>query len=73
MEEEEQEDVLRALYAAFNGVYKMSQTIADLVETSNNVARVQIKDGEINVYCLTRSASETSNMIWLIRFAVVLS
>ena len=60
MEEEEQEDVLRALYAAFNGVYKMSQTIADLVETSNNVARVQIKDGEINVYCLTRSASETS-------------
>ena len=60
MEEEEQEDVLRAIYAAFNGVYKMSQTIADLVETSNNVARVQIKDGEINVYCLTRSASETS-------------
>ena len=60
MEEEEQEDVLRALYAVFNGVYKMSQTIADLVETSNNVARVQIKDGEINVYCLTRSASETS-------------
>ena len=60
MEEEEQEDVLRALYAAFNGVYKMSQTIADLVETSNNVARVQIKDGEINVYCLTRSASKTS-------------
>ena len=38
----------------------MSQTIADLVETSNNVARVQIKDGEINVYCLTRSASKTS-------------
>ena len=60
MEQEEQEDVLRALYAAFNGVYKMSQTIADLVETSNNVARVIIKDGEINVYCLTRSASESS-------------
>ncbi|WP_448823843.1 aminoacyl-histidine dipeptidase [Capnocytophaga sp.] len=60
MEQEEQEDVLRALYVAFNGVYKMSQTIADLVETSNNVARVIIKEGEINVYCLTRSASESS-------------
>ena len=60
MEEEEQVDVLKALYAAFNGVYKMSQTIDGLVETSNNVARVQLKDGEINVYCLTRSASETS-------------
>jgi len=60
MEVEEQQDILRAIYAAFNGVYKMSQTITDLVETSNNVARVQLKDGEINVYCLTRSASETS-------------
>ena len=60
MEIEEQEDVLRAIYAAFNGVYKMSQSIADLVETSNNIARVELKNGEINVYCLTRSASETS-------------
>ena len=60
MEIEEQEDILRALYAAPNGVYKMSQSITDLVETSNNVARVVIKNGEINVYCLTRSASESS-------------
>ena len=60
MEIEEQGDVLRAIYAAFNGVYKMSQSIADLVETSNNIARVELKNGEINVYCLTRSASETS-------------
>lgn len=60
MEMEEQEDILRALYAAPNGVYKMSQSITDLVETSNNVARVVIKNGEINVYCLTRSASESS-------------
>ena len=60
MEEEEQADIVRALYAAFNGVYKMSQTMEDLVETSNNVARVQLKDGEVMVYCLTRSASETS-------------
>ena len=31
-----------------------------MVETSNNVARVTFKDGEIHVYCLTRSSVETS-------------
>ena len=60
MEEEEQADIVRALYAALNGVYKMSQPMEALGETSNNVARVQLKDGEVMVYCLTRSASETS-------------
>jgi dipeptidase D len=30
----------KALYAAHNGVYRMSPDIPDLVETSNNIARV---------------------------------
>ncbi|WP_454980851.1 M20/M25/M40 family metallo-hydrolase, partial [Capnocytophaga haemolytica] len=49
-----------ALYSAHNGVYRMSQTIEDLVETSNNVARVEVANGEAKVLCLTRSSSETS-------------
>lgn len=55
-----QEGILRALYTAHNGVYRMSADMADLVETSNNIARVVIKDGEIMVGCLTRSSVESS-------------
>lgn len=55
-----QEGIIRAIYAAHNGVYRMSADMEDLVETSNNIARVIIKDGEISVGCLTRSSVETS-------------
>jgi dipeptidase D len=55
-----QEGIIRAIYAAHNGVYRMSADMADLVETSNNIARVIVKDGEILVGCLTRSSVETS-------------
>ena len=55
-----QEGIIRSIYAAHNGVYRMSADMEDLVETSNNVARVIIKDGEITIGCLTRSSVETS-------------
>ncbi|KJD33375.1 aminoacyl-histidine dipeptidase [Tamlana nanhaiensis] len=55
-----QEGVTRALYAAHNGVYRMSADIPDLVETSNNIARVVIKAGKIHIGCLTRSSVESS-------------
>jgi dipeptidase D len=55
-----QEGILRSIYAAHNGVYRMSADMEDLVETSNNVARVIIKDGTISIGCLTRSSVETS-------------
>ncbi len=55
-----QEGITRALYAACNGVYRMSPDIKDLVETSNNIARVIIKDGHIKIECLTRSSVESS-------------
>ncbi|WP_159024042.1 aminoacyl-histidine dipeptidase [Formosa sp. L2A11] len=55
-----QEGFTRALYAAFNGVFRMSADIPELVETSNNVARVLVKDGHIKVGCLTRSSVESS-------------
>lgn len=55
-----QEGLTRALYAACNGVYRMSANIPDLVETSNNIAKVSIKEGEIKIECLTRSSVESS-------------
>jgi dipeptidase D len=57
-----QEGLTRALYAAYNGVYRMSADIPDLVETSNNLARVIVKDGNIKIACLTRSSVESSKM-----------
>ncbi len=57
-----QEGIIRAIYAAQNGVYKMSEDIENLVETSNNLARVSIKNGEICIQNLTRSSIESSKM-----------
>jgi dipeptidase D len=57
-----QEGILRSIYSAHNGVYRMSADMDDLVETSNNIAKVIIKDGEISIGCLTRSSVESSKM-----------
>lgn len=57
-----QEGLTKALYAAHNGVYRMSPDIADLVETSNNVARVIVSDGKIKIGCLTRSSVESTKI-----------
>ena len=57
-----QEGLLRSIYAAHNGVYRMSADMEDLVETSNNIARVIVKEGEISIQNLTRSSVETSKM-----------
>ncbi len=51
---------VRALYTAHNGVYRMSADFDDLVETSNNIAKVIVGDGQLSVQCLTRSSVETS-------------
>jgi dipeptidase D len=55
-----QEVLLKAVYAAHNGVYRMSPEIEGLVETSNNIAKVEVKEGKINIKCLTRSSVDTS-------------
>ncbi|QOD60588.1 aminoacyl-histidine dipeptidase [Polaribacter haliotis] len=55
-----QEGFIKAIYAALNGVYRMSPDIDGLVETSNNIARIIVKEGSIKVGCLTRSSSESN-------------
>jgi len=57
-----QEGLLRAIYAAHNGVYRMAADMADLVETSNNIARVIVENGTISIQNLTRSSVESSKM-----------
>ncbi len=57
-----QEKLLGSLYAAHNGVYAMSASIPDLVETSNNIARVLVAEGKIKIGCLTRSSVNSAKM-----------
>ena len=62
MKADDQTRILNAIYTANNGVYRMSADIPDLVETSNNVARVLLENGELMIGCLTRSSVESSKM-----------
>lgn len=62
MEYGAQEGFIKSIYAALNGVYRMSPTIEGLVETSNNIAKIIVKDGDIQVNCLTRSSSESNKV-----------
>lgn len=57
-----QEGFIKSIYTALNGVYRMSPDIEGLVETSNNIAKIVAKDGNIKISCLTRSSSETNKL-----------
>ncbi|MCG1035562.1 aminoacyl-histidine dipeptidase [Polaribacter sargassicola] len=57
-----QEGFVKSIYAAHNGVYRMTPDIEGLVETSNNIAKVIVKEGTIKIGCLTRSSSESSKL-----------
>lgn len=60
--EQESKRLVQALHAAHNGVFRMSPDVEDLVEASNNVARVELKNGDLQVLNLTRSSVESSKM-----------
>jgi dipeptidase D len=57
-----QTNLLKVIYATLNGVYRMSNDMDNLVETSNNLARVIVKDELIEIMCLTRSSVETGKI-----------
>lgn len=54
-----QDKFLRTVYACPFGIYRMSPDIEGLVQTSNNVARVEAKNGSYSIQCLTRSSVDT--------------
>jgi len=58
--ESDSKKVILTLKALHNGVYRMSPDVADLVEASNNVARVELKGGELKILNLTRSSVDSS-------------
>jgi len=54
--------LLDSVYACWNGVYRMSPDVEGLTQTSNNLARVLVKEGEIRIENLTRSSIESEKM-----------
>lgn len=60
MDRQSQQNLLHAIYAAPNGVLRMSDQVAGLVETSTSLARVQVEHGKALVQFLTRSSVETA-------------
>ncbi len=57
-----QYNLLRTIAACPNGIYRMSPEINGLVQTSNNLARVLVKDGTYSILCLTRSSVDSEKM-----------
>ena len=57
--EEDSKKIILALKSAHNGVYRMSPDVVDLVETSNNIARVELKNGDLKILNLSRSSIES--------------
>ena len=58
--EDDSKKIILALKSAHNGVYRMSPDVADLVETSNNIARVELKNGELKILNLSRSSVDSN-------------
>jgi dipeptidase D len=56
----EQARFIRAIFASPNGVQRMSQSMKGLVETSNNLAIVAIKEGQFEAYNLCRSSVDSA-------------
>jgi dipeptidase D len=54
--------ILRAVWACPNGIFRMSPDVEDLVQTSNNLAQVQVAEGAYRVLCLTRGSVDTEKM-----------
>jgi len=62
MDKDSQILLLSAVYANMNGIFRMSPDVANLVQTSNNLARVSVKDGEVEIQNLTRGAVDSEKM-----------
>ena len=55
-----QDQFLNMLFAIPNGVLRMSDSMANLVETSNNMAAIKAENGTMSVTCLLRSSVDSA-------------
>ena len=60
IEERVQDDLIDSVYACPNGVIRMSDGMAGMVETSTNLSTIKSQKGVIFVKCLLRSSVDTA-------------
>jgi dipeptidase D len=58
--EADSKKIILTLKSLHNGVYRMSPDVKDLVESSNNVARVELTEGRLKILNLSRSSVDSS-------------
>tara|TARA_B100000508_G_C11438708_1_gene267542 strand:- start:271 stop:1356 length:1086 start_codon:yes stop_codon:yes gene_type:complete len=51
-----------SIYAIPVGIYRMSPTVAGMVQTSNNLAQVKMADGKFEILCLCRSSVDSEKL-----------
>ncbi len=59
MGEDDQFALLLAIQTCPVGIHRMSPAIEGLVQTSNNLARVEVGDGKVEIQCLNRSSVDS--------------
>ena len=67
----DQYKMIRAVFATPHGVERMSSSMPGLVETSNNLAVVELKDGKFAARCLTRSSVDSAKEATAWRIAAI--
>ncbi|NVN95161.1 MAG: aminoacyl-histidine dipeptidase [Bacteroidetes bacterium] len=60
MDSKNQKTFIDAVYACPNGVVRMSNAMEGLVETSNNLAIIEVKEGTATALCLLRSSVDSA-------------
>ena len=62
MEKQFQIHLLQIIHVLPNGIFRMTPGIEGLVQSSNNVSRILVKDGDVSIQCLTRSSVDSEKM-----------
>jgi dipeptidase D len=63
--------IIRAVFVCPNGVVRMSQSMKGLVETSNNLAIIKVREGKFEAHNLTRSSVDSAKEATAWRIAAV--
>ena len=64
-----QKQLIASLYTCPNGIYRMTPSLNNLVQTSNNLAKITVENGVYKICCHTRSfiESERDDLVNVIR------
>lgn len=62
LEQTFQDRLLRVIYAIPDGIHRLSPEVEGLVQTSNNLARVEVAEGRFSLACLSRGSVDTEKM-----------